>query len=160
MSPLSCWRSWGTQWEGMNQEISDLVQYYDHLKSSFQDYLLGLFLGHVFKKWSAKPCSENTSLTQTLWLLSPHVNLKLPPWVFAALTSFCFILSLSPSGGFHSLKGHHSVHYVLDASFILSWRSLFIEPKLAPRMETNGKRMCTWIHAVLFMPTDHGTEHV
>lgn len=77
------------------------------------------------------------------------------------MSSFGILLSqvsvlFSPFPGhserFHSLKGHHSVHYVLDASFILSWRSLFIEAKLALRMETNGKRMCIWIHIVLFMP--------
>lgn len=79
---------------------------------------------------------------------------------YSALTSFCFILALGHSEGFHSFKGHRSVHYVLGASFILSWRSLFIEPKLALRMETNGKRMCIWIHVGLFMPTDDGTEHV
>lgn len=79
---------------------------------------------------------------------------------YSALTSFCFLLALGHSEGSHSLKEHRSVLYVLDASFILSWRSLFIEPKLALRMETNGKRMCIWIHVMLFMPMDDGTEHV
>lgn len=67
---------------------------------------------------------------------------------------------LGRSERFHSLKGHHSVRYVLDASFILSWRSLFIEAKLALGMETNGKRMCIWIHIVLFMPVGpwHGAR--
>lgn len=67
------------------------------------------------------------------------------------LLSVCSVLTLGHTEVFPSSVGHCSVHYVLDASFIPSWVSLFLEPKLAPRMETNGKRMCVWVHSVLFM---------
>ena len=59
---------------------------------------------------------------------------------------------------FPSMVGRPSVHYGLEASFIPGWESLFLEPKLALRMETNGKRMCIWAHIVVFMPL--GTRHV
>lgn len=74
------------------------------------------------------------------------------------LLSVCSVLILGHTEVFPSSVGHRSVHYVLDASLVPCWASLFLEPKLAPRMETNGKRMCAWVHSVLFMLV--GTWHV
>lgn len=144
MPSFSCWRSWGT-WAIRNE--SDPFQFCDHVNFSFHDYLLGLFLGLFFFKVISHTVPDSATIVAI-----PGESEMSSSGILLSQVSVLFSPLRGHSERFHSSKGHHSVHYVLDASFILSWRSLFIEAKLALRMETNGKRMCIWIHIVLFMP--------
>lgn len=151
MLPFSCWRSWGTY--AIRNESADLssCSVLWPFQCSFHKYRLDwlpVMCVKVITKlclrifpWLSHSCAVTSGEFATALVL------------YSALNSFGSILTFSHSEGFHSLEGHSSVHYVLDASFIPSWKSLFIEPKLALRMETNGKRMCICIHIVLFMPT-------
>lgn len=73
----------------------------------------------MFLQVTGNTVLEKISLTQPQLMLLLQVNLKLL-LQYSALMSLYFILTLGHSEGFHFLKGHRSVHYVLDASFILS----------------------------------------
>lgn len=72
MPSFSCWRSWGMC--AIRNE-SDLLQFCDHVNSSFHDYLLGLYRGlfiFIFK-WSATLSPIQPQL------LPSEMNLKCPP---------------------------------------------------------------------------------
>ena len=113
-----------------------------------------LFLDNVFKSHQQNHAREHFPDSVTLGEIETTSLSILLSWS-------CFLLTLDCSEGFHSLKGHRfSVHYLLDASFTLSWRSLFIEPKLALKMETNEKGCVFEFTSCYLCPWVHGMEHV
>lgn len=113
-----------------------------------------LFLDRVFKSHQQNHAWEHFPDLVTLGEIETTSLSILLSWA-------CFILTLGCSEGFHSLKGHRfSVHYLLGASFTLSWRSLSIEPKLALKMEMNEKGCVFEFISCCLCPRVHGMEHV
>ena len=113
-----------------------------------------LFLDRVFKSHQQNHAWEHFPDSVTLGETETTTLSILLSWA-------CFILTLGCSERFHSLKGHcFSMHYLLDASFTRSWRSLFTEPKLALRMEMNEKGCVFEFTSCYLCPWVHGMEHV